>query len=461
MGTGKELLFSALRKEKTPRPAWVPFVGIHGGQIIGVSADDYLQSSELIVKGLKKAIELYKPDGIPIVFDLQIEAEILSCELRWSKESPPSVVSHPLSQGDLADIPKFDVTKGRFPIILDALKTVKKDVGDSIAYYGLITGPFTLALHLLGNNLFLEMFDHEDHVKEVLSFCAEVGIEAAQAYLDAGADVIGIVDPMTSQISSKHFENFVSPFINRIFDSVREKGAFSSLFVCGDASRNLEVMAQTCCDNISIDENISLEKLKELGDKYNKSIGGNLKLTVALLLGTEDDCKLDAIRCINAVGGSKGFVLSPGCDIPWGVPEKNLQAVAAMLLDNYQREVAERTLKAGEQDKFEDIHLPDYQNDKNVYVDIITLDSTSCAPCQYMLEAAEQAVQAIGEHVIVREHKIKTRQGLGVMMKLGIRNIPTICIDGHARFISMLPDQNVLSDAILARAEQKKNLLSN
>ena len=232
------------------------------------------------------------------------------------------------------------------------------------------------------------------------------------------------------------------------------------MFVCGDASRNLEVMAKTNCDNMSIDENISLERLKELGDKYDKSIGGNLKLTVALLLGNEDECKLDAIRCIKAAGGSKGFVLSPGCDIPWGVPEKNLQAVATMLLDEYQREVAERTLKAGEQDKFEDILLPDYQNDANVYVDIITLDSTSCAPCQYMLEAAEQAVKALGEQVIVREHKIKKREGLGVMMKLGIRNIPTICIDGHARFISILPDQNVLTDAIKARAEQKKNLLS-
>ena len=460
MMTGKELLFSALRKELTPRPAWVPFVGIHGGQIIGVYADDYLRSSELIVKGLKKAIELYKPDGIPIVFDLQIEAEILSCELRWSKESPPSVVTHPLAQGSLADLPAFDTSKGRFPLILDALKTLKADIGDSIAYYGLITGPFTLALHLLGNNLFLEMFDREDHVKEVLSFCADVGITAAKAYLDAGADIIAVVDPMTSQISSKHFDTFVTPYINKIFDSIKNAGAYSSLFVCGDASRNLEVMAKTNCDNMSIDENISLERLKELGDKYDKSIGGNLKLTVALLLGNEDECKLDAIRCIKAAGGSKGFVLSPGCDIPWGVPEKNLQAVATMLLDEYQREVAERTLKAGEQDKFEDILLPDYQNDANVYVDIITLDSTSCAPCQYMLEAAEQAVKALGEQVIVREHKIKKREGLGVMMKLGIRNIPTICIDGHARFISILPDQNVLTDAIKARAEQKKNLLS-
>jgi MtaA/CmuA family methyltransferase len=457
---GKELLFKTLRKEETTRPAWVPFVGIHGGQIIDVTAEEYLKSSDLIVQGLTKAIALYKPDGIPIVFDLQVEAEILSCELRWSAESPPSVVSHPLQSGTLADLPPFDATKGRFPLILDALRQLKKDHGDQVAMYGLITGPFTLALHLMGNDLFLNMFDKEDMVKEVLSFCAEVGKKSARAYIENGADVIAVVDPMTSQISSTHFETFVTPFINEVYDYIREQKAFSSLFVCGDATRNLEVMAQTHCDNISIDENISLELLTKLGKQYDKSVGGNLQLTVSLLLGTEDESKLDAIRCIKAAEDSPGFVLSPGCDIPWGVPVKNLQAVADMLLDSYQRDVAEHTIKIGEVDSFEDITLPDYNHEENVYVDIITLDSTSCAPCQYMLEAAHQAVDALGENVIVTEHKIKTRQGLGVMTKLGIRNIPTICIDGHARFVSMLPDQNILIDTIRTRVNQKKAMMS-
>ena len=41
--TGKELLIKALKREKTPRPAWVPFVGCHGGKIIDKPADEYLR----------------------------------------------------------------------------------------------------------------------------------------------------------------------------------------------------------------------------------------------------------------------------------------------------------------------------------------------------------------------------------------------------------------------------------
>ena len=95
------------------------------------------------------------------------------------------------------------------------------------ALYGLICGPFTLALHLLGNNIFLDMFDKPEYVKAVVSYCASVGMKAAQAYLDNGADVIAVVDPMTSQISPEHFREFCSGPMNHIFDFVREPRACS------------------------------------------------------------------------------------------------------------------------------------------------------------------------------------------------------------------------------------------
>ena len=94
---GKKLLLSAMRGEKTMRAAWVPFVGCHGGKLLGVSAQEYLTSEELLVRGLSRAREIYRPDGMPVMFDLQVEAEILGCALRWGDDVPPSVCSHPLA----------------------------------------------------------------------------------------------------------------------------------------------------------------------------------------------------------------------------------------------------------------------------------------------------------------------------------------------------------------------------
>jgi len=445
--TGKDLLLKAIRGEETERPAWVPFVGCHGGFLVGKSATEYLRSTDLIVAGLKKAKELYRPDGLPVTFDLQLEAEILGCSLHWADQVPPSVTSHPLEEGKaLSDLPALDASQGRLPVVIKALQILKRDIGADTALYGLICGPFTLALHLLGNNIFLQMYDNEDQVKELLGHCADIGIQMSDIYLDNGADVISVVDPMTSQISPEHFEAFVAPAMNRIFDHIRRRSGLSAIFVCGDVTRNLEAMVKTTADCISVDEQIDMARLRELCLGQGKSFGGNIKLTSVLLLGDEADAQIEAAGILDR-SGSRGFILSPGCDLPYATPPQNIAAAASVALDPYRREAA-RTLKAKAADSFDDISLPDYKAAKTVLIDVVTLDSTSCAPCQYMMEAVAKAAAQAGIVCYVNEHKIKVRQGIGMMVKLGVKNLPTICINGEVKFASIIPDLKTLVDAI-------------
>jgi MtaA/CmuA family methyltransferase len=453
--TGKELVLAAVRGEKTSRPPWLPFVGCHGGKLIGRSATEYLQSADLMVEGLKKANELYRPDGLPVMFDLQVEAEILGCNLHWAEEVPPSVVSHPLEEDKtLSDLPSFDQSKGRLPLIMETLERLTRDIGDDVALYGLICGPFTLALHLRGNSIFLDMYDSPEEVKQLIGFCADIAVKMADLYLSHGASVIAVVDPMVSQISPEHFEAFVTPAVNHVFDWIRENNGLSSIFVCGDVTRNLEVMCKTHADNISVDEQISMPDLRELCLREGKSFGGNMKLTAVLLLGSEDDSRREAIEIMDACGDS-GFVLAPGCDLPYNTPPENLVAVSEMVHNQYQRDVARTAIGNAHEDSFEDVEVPQYKEHKEVIVDVITLDSTSCAPCQYMMEAVERAAGDAFVKVYINEHKIKARAGLGMMKKLGVQNLPTICIDGEIAFASIIPDVRTLVKAIEARAIAK------
>lgn len=453
---GKDVLLRAFRNEETERPAWIPFVGAHGGALIGASADEYLRSADLMTRGLLKAEELYRPDGLPITFDLQLEAEILGCELRWSSDGPPSVALHPLDAGAwLDDLPAFSTEAGRFPVALEALRRVKSEIGDRVALYGLICGPFTLALHLLGNNIFLDMFDSPEKIEELVGYCGQVGASTAEAYLANGADVIAVVDPMVSQISPEHFAQFVTPAMNRLFDHIHEHDGLASLFCCGDATRNIEVMCQTHCDNISVDENVNLQFLRETAQKHGKSFGGNLQLTVVLLLGDEADARRAALECID-IGDSTGYILAPGCDLPYDTPPANVAAAGLMAVDEYEREVARETVVEAREDCFDDIELPDYDSGETVIVDVITLDSATCAPCQYMMDAAERAAAELGEGVVVSEHRITRREGLGVFCRLDAGHVPTICIDGVPKFVSIIPDQPTLIAAIRSRIEEKR-----
>jgi len=275
----KEILFDALQCKKTDRPAWVPFVGCHGGALIGKDAETYLKSGELMAQGVKEGIKRYQPDGIPVTFDLQIEAEALGCELQWAKENPPAVVKHVLNGKTISDLNMIDENSGRIPEVLKAIRTLKQDTKD-LALYGLVTGPFTLALHLKGTDIFMDMFDHPDKVKELMAFVNEVAKKMAKMYIDAGCEVIAMVDPMTSQISPEAFREFVTPFATDFFNDVRNQNTFSSFFVCGHAQRNIEAMCETKPDNVSIDENIPLDYVKRVCQDHHISFGGNLQLTL-------------------------------------------------------------------------------------------------------------------------------------------------------------------------------------
>ncbi len=449
---GKELLFQAFKNKKTDRIPWVPFVGCHGGALLGEPADVYLKSADMIVKGALKSIELYKPDGIPVTFDLQLEAEAIGCELQWSKENPPAVINHVLDDKSLTDLTIPDEKSGRFPEVFKAVRELKRKV-DDVALYGLVTGPFTLALHLKGTNIFMDMFDDPDAVHELMTFCTEVAIKVSRMYLNAGCDIIALVDPMTSQISPDAFRTFVTPYATKVFKDVREQNALSSFFVCGHAQKNIEAMCETKPDNVSVDENIPLDYVKEICRKHNISFGGNLQLTVVLLMGTQDDCRRAAIECIN-IGGDAGFILAPGCDLPYAVPPENVQVVADIVHDPYQQQVAQELLLKKKEVKTE-IDLSEYGQSDKVVVDVITLDSEACAPCQYMVEAVKRVAPYFNDLVVWREHKIKEKESVEFMMGLMVKNIPTICIDGKIKFVSNIPAQGELIAAIQERINEK------
>ncbi len=452
----KDLLLKALVGKPTERAPWVPFVGVHGGALVGVDATEYLKSADHIVEALKISAERYKPDGLPVVFDLQLEAEILGCELNWAKETPPSVTSHPLDEDyDIASLPEFDITKGRIPLVLDAVRRAKAELGDDIALYGLLTGPLTLALHLRGDDVLLDMFDEEDEVPELYDYCADIANKMVDAYIEAGIDVIAVVDPMISQIGPGHFSDFVAPPLNKIFDHVRAKGALSSLFVCGNATRNLEAMCATTCDNISVDENVDMVQLAKVARAGGKSFGGNMQLTVVLLLGDENDAKRDAVRCLDQAGEGGGFILAPGCDLPYATKPENLEAVASLIGDEDQIKIARNLPPKDMNDAFDDIIIPNYSTEASVIVDVVTLDSAGCAPCAYMVKAAQEAAKAYGLAIEVREHKITGRDGLGYMTKLGCTAIPSLCVDGREAYASIIPERKDLVASFTAAAAAK------
>ncbi len=448
--TPKELLFATLEHKPTPRPAWVPFAGAHAAKLKGYTATEFLQSEDKMVECLLEVHRMFKPDGECCIFDLQVEAEILGCDLMWADDGPPSVASHPLATEDDPVVP-CDCTipgpnDGRIPQICNAMRRVKAEIGDTTALYGLITGPFTLASHLRGSDIFMDMFDDDEYVQDLLAYCNKVACKMADYYIDAGMDVIAVVDPLISQISTAHFEEFMTEPFSALFAHIKERGAYASFFVCGDATRNVEVMCQTGCNAISVDENVNLKAAKAICDQYNVSIGGNIPLTTTMLHGTQQDNMKWVVDLLDTIDDKTGLVVAPGCDMPFDVPfENTIGCVQAVLQTDAVREMVKDYVAV---DDTADVELPDYDNLERPLVEAFTLDPATCAACTYMVAATDEAKATFGDAIDYKVYLYTKKEDIARTKKMGVPNLPSLYINGKLAFQSIIPSKEELESAI-------------
>jgi len=452
----KETLFQVLRHEKTDIVPWVPFVGVHAGKLIGYDAEEMLSDGNKLVEGLLEANKLYAPDGLPVLFDLQVEAEILGCELAWAKESPPSVKTHILSEN--LDIPDKIPQKndGRLPMILDVMLKIKNQIGEKVALYGLICGPFTLASHLRGNDIFMDMYDDEEYVMNLLDYCVKVSKQMCEYYIEAGMDIIAVVDPLVSQISPDSFEQFLLKPFKEIFDYVRSKNIFSSFFVCGNATRNIEFMCHTNPDCIAVDENVSMLAAKKITDQYNVVLSGNIPLTTIMLHGNQQDNMKYVIDLLDNLT-HENLIISPGCDMPFHIPFENvIAAQQAVRETDVVREMIKNYQSIG-LDSIE-IIIPDYENLKKPFIEVFTLDSDTCAACTYMMDAANVAKSQFGDKIDVIEYKYTIKENIARCIKMGVSNLPSIYINGKLEYSSIIPNKEELNGKINAAIKSLKVL---
>lgn len=439
--TGKELIYRVLKNEDVKTVPWVPFAGVHAGKLKGYNAEEVLKDGNKLFTSLMEVNKIYHPDGQPVIFDLQIEAEVLGCKLKWAEDTPPTVVSHPLAE--TKEVPATIPTRkdGRIPLVLDVMEKMKQAVGDKTALYGLICGPFTLASHLRGTDLFMDMITDPDYVKKLLEYTNKVALTMAGYYIDTGMDVIAAVDPMVSQISPAHFREFLNEPFSELFEFIRSKGALSSFFVCGNASNNIEEMCLTEPDSISVDENVSMVEAKEITDRYNIALGGNIPLTTVMLLGSQQDNMKCVVELLDSVSHNN-LIISPGCDMPYDIPPENVIAIEQAV---HQTEQVRQMVENYETEDLDvEVEIPDYENLDKPLVEVFTLDSDTCAACTYMYAAALEGKKYFGDKIEVREYKYNNRENIARVRKMGVKHLPSIYINGELKFSSIVPNREEL-----------------
>lgn len=170
-------------------------------------------------------------------------------------------------------------------------------------------------------------------------------------------------------------------------------------------------------------------------------------------------CQLSATECIYEAGKT-GYVLAPGCDLLYATPPENLAAISEMVHNVAFEEMGTLIATLSAQLPKQSLAVynpPVYASQKNVIIDVITLNSQSCAACQYMVEAVRilaEENQALP--ITWQEHRITETQTLSMIQAFGVKGIPSIVIDGKVAFESVVPSREELLSRLQQIIEEKK-----
>lgn len=233
----KANLIQALHGEQITQTPWLPHIGTHAAQLLGVSAEVYLQDAGLLAQGALLCTDRYQCDGIPLVDDPQLEAMSLGCLPHWSAEGPPSLISAPLAGIPVEHIaehlpPLPDETMGRWPTVISAGTLVKSELEKrDVALVGIAAGPCTIAYQLRGLALFTDLLRYPDHAAQLFSYAGQVSARSAHIYANViGCDIVAINDTPATILKPEYFRQYVVPNLQAAWQVIHDAGRTSSFW---------------------------------------------------------------------------------------------------------------------------------------------------------------------------------------------------------------------------------------
>lgn len=300
----------------------------------GLANMTYAQSEETpesIAEKLINSYRLFKHRDVTLIYSSKAIALPLGGEIKESDTSSPSLLSHPLD--DIRDVDELDFSKAAFPnneraqILFQAAQLIDRAIGKEAYIRFSIGGPFTVAAHILSpEKLLKSMIKNKKEIHRLIEHCLNLQMEMVDHFSQIESLIFHVADPMASSnlISPKFYREFALPYCEQLVDKIHSHGKEATLHICGDTIKILPAMLETGADVFSLDQAVDLEEASRIvGDRA--AILGNVDPVRILKEGKAGEIDR-AVRSVIDQAGSHpgGFILGPGCDIPFDTPGDNL-----------------------------------------------------------------------------------------------------------------------------------------
>lgn len=180
-------------------------------------------------------------------------------------------------------------------------------------------------------DLLYDLYDIPDTIREVQELLVQRTALAVQAFLESPCEVAwyDICWATGSQMSPEMFEHWVIPDVAMVCELVRQvPGRFVGLYTLGPIRELLPSMVDAGAHFIeTFEPNEGDITLREATRLYGNDICvmGNFDC-VPLAMGTPDDCRGEALRCLDEAMEGGGYIMVSGDEVPADTRWENLVA---------------------------------------------------------------------------------------------------------------------------------------
>lgn len=325
-----------------PVPLFLPAIYEHKAWFIGSTPSAIARDADLLTRAMLAEYEAVGADALVVGVDVyNLEAEAAGCTVTFYEGDDTSIpgIKHGdnvIKVGDdlsAARVP-HPLRDGRMPVNLEAARRVRAAVGPDFWLRGAVSGPFSLAISLVGAEpLFIACMDQPDWVRAVLDYSGRIIKEFSKGYIDAGAELI-MFDSQASPelLSPAMYEEFVLPVTADYIAWAQAQGVRDvPLIIGGNTTPIAEVLVRTGANNLLCDFKADFDEWTAVCRAAGRSMRRNLPPRL-LETGSPEEIYALAKEEIARGRGLPGFIAGTAV-VPFGTPTASLHAVKQACLD--------------------------------------------------------------------------------------------------------------------------------
>ncbi|MFN8005738.1 MAG: MtaA/CmuA family methyltransferase [Terriglobia bacterium] len=331
--TGRQRVLAALRREPVDRTPVCNPTSVATVELMDLVDAPFPDANRIPEKMARLAATGHTElgfDSVMPVFSIIQESSALGCKIQWEqKDNWPTVkMREPIwVDADDIKIPDNLLKHPDMQCVTQAIKLLRKELGNDVAIIGKTMGPWSLAYHCFGVEPFLLLsLDNPGKTKIILDKLKEITVAFGLAQIEAGADALTLPDHATGDlVSGEYYARYLRDLH---IEFAQRLPAPIILHICGKTVDRMEYIAQTGMAAFHFDSKNDPKESMEIVH-HRISLVGNINNPETLFSKGPEEVRREVYRNLDA-----GVPLvGPECAIPLQTAIENLKEIPRAIRD--------------------------------------------------------------------------------------------------------------------------------